>query len=733
MEDYTGKRLDGRYEIHEIIGIGGMAVVYKAYDNIDDRTVAVKILKEEYLASEEFRRRFKNESKAIAVLSHPNIVKVYDVSYGDKLQYIVMEYVEGITLKEYIEQQGKLEVREAVHFTMQILRALQHAHDKGVVHRDIKPQNILLLSNGNIKVTDFGIARFSNDQRTMTGSAIGSVHYISPEQARGDIIDDKTDIYAVGVVLYEMLTGKVPFESDMSVSVALMQLSKDPTPPRQIDPSIPAGLEYIVLRAMQKNTNDRYQSAAEMLLDIEEFKRNPSVKFRDNFFVDKNPTKMVAPAKLPAVNAVDVPPPPPVQKYEPEPEEPVNNLIPVLKGVAIGLVALALIVLAAFYFFTDKLNGNKLTVPKFVDLNYAIDIAGNPKYKQFKFDIEYDTSSNLFDGTVIRQDPRVGKKIDKSNNTIKLIVATSVELVTVPNVEGSSYVEAKKILENRGFTVTAEPMASVDYDFGTVIKTEPEANASVEEGSSIIIYYASNSKLNEVPELVGWDYETAKSLLESVGLVLDENASRYIDSTEKMGTILDQDVAPGERVEAGTKIVVTMSNGNPPTTKPQTTTANVTFNLPSSYVMGNVTATLNGSDTGYSETLYLDGRSCTIPVSGSGDSNLFVAYVGGNKRFSCIIDFTTDPPTISGRENHYSSRNTIPSVTGMSVESAENTLEALGFYNFSVNYTETTDPSRDGIVFAQNPESTYLISYDTGTKITLSAYRYPGGTDEPSE
>ena len=202
-----------------------MAVVYKAYDNIDDRTVAVKILKDEFLASEEFRRRFKNESKAIAVLSHPNIVKVYDVSYGDKLQYIVMEYVEGITLKEYIEQQGVISWKETVHFTTQILRALQHAHDKGIVHRDIKPQNIMLLENGTIKVTDFGIARFSRSEtRTMTDTAIGSVHYISPEQARGDITDDKSDIYSVGVVMYEMLTGQLPFQSDNSVSVAIMQL-----------------------------------------------------------------------------------------------------------------------------------------------------------------------------------------------------------------------------------------------------------------------------------------------------------------------------------------------------------------------------------------------------------------------------------------------------------------------------------------------------------------------------
>ena len=345
MDNYVGKRLDGRYELQEVIGVGGMAVVYKAYDNIDDRTVAVKILKDEFLASEEFRRRFKNESKAIAVLSHPNIVKVYDVSYGDKLQYIVMEYVEGITLKEYIEQQGVISWKETVHFTTQILRALQHAHDKGIVHRDIKPQNIMLLENGTIKVTDFGIARFSRSEtRTMTDTAIGSVHYISPEQARGDITDDKSDIYSVGVVMYEMLTGQLPFQSDNSVSVAIMQLQTDPVKPREINSSIPEGLEQITMRAMQKNPKDRYQSAAEMILDLEEFKRNPSIKFDYSYFVDNEPTKFVdktAPVTVPMANSSDTRV---IDNPQPAPEETnktteKNKMIPILSGIVIGFVA----------------------------------------------------------------------------------------------------------------------------------------------------------------------------------------------------------------------------------------------------------------------------------------------------------------------------------------------------------------------------------------------------------
>ncbi len=280
MDKYIGKRLEGRYEIQELIGMGGMANVYKAHDVIDDRPVAVKILRDEFVGNTEFLRRFKNESKAIAVLSHPNIVRVYDVTFTSRVNSIIMEYIDGITLKDYIERQSVLTWKEAVHFTLQILRALQHAHDKGIVHRDIKPQNIMLLQNGTIKVTDFGIARFARSEvKTITDRAIGSVHYISPEQAMGDNTDEKADIYSVGVMLFEMLTGRLPFEADSPVSVALKQIQSQAVRPTSLNPDIPAGLEDITVRAMQKDAYKRYSSAAEMISDIEEFKRNPSIHF----------------------------------------------------------------------------------------------------------------------------------------------------------------------------------------------------------------------------------------------------------------------------------------------------------------------------------------------------------------------------------------------------------------------------------------------------------------------
>ena len=410
MDKYVGKRLDGRYEIQEIIGVGGMAVVYKAYDSIDDRVVAIKILKDELLNNEEFRRRFKNESKAIAVLSHPNIVKVYDVSFGDRLMYIVMEYIDGITLKEYIEQQKVIRWKEAVHFVEQVLRALQHAHDKGIVHRDIKPQNIMLLQDGTIMVTDFGIARFSrSDYRTITDKAIGSVHYVSPEQARGDVTDEKTDIYSVGVLLYEMLTGRLPFEGDSAVSVAIMQLQNEPPRPREINPDIPEGLEQITLKAMQKDPARRYQSAAEMLTDIEEFKRNPSIEFQYKYFIDDAPTKFIGREDISSTSAL------PADTAEDEEEE--DNvrspLMPILLGVT-GAFVLVLIVLGIIFLprlFGD--TGEVLECPNLLGKVYD-EVITSDEYKDFTITLSnqgQDYSAEYPAGQIMAQTPEAGRSL----------------------------------------------------------------------------------------------------------------------------------------------------------------------------------------------------------------------------------------------------------------------------------------------------------------------------------
>lgn len=576
MENYVGKRLDGRYEIIEIIGVGGMAVVYKAFDSIDNRIVAVKVLKDEYLRNEEFRRRFRNESKAIALLSHPNIVKIYDVSYGDNLQYIVMEYVEGITLKEYIEQQGRLDLREAIYFITQILRALQHAHDKGIVHRDIKPQNILLVSDGTIKVTDFGIARFSRSEtRTMTEGAIGSVHYISPEQAKGSFTDAKTDLYSAGVVLYEMLTGKLPFQSDNAVSVALMQLQNEPVMPRDINPEIPVGLEQIVIRAMQKNPNDRYQSASEMLVDIAEFKKNPNIKFDYSYFVDKQPTKYI-PITDEAIANAEIPgqKTPETDDYSrsSDDDKSKRKTIGLLSAVLGALVLISIIIFA--FVLPDK---NMVDVPNLIGKNFVSEVMNSDEYKgKFEFECFKDATSDKPNGMIINQSPKSGKV--KQGSKITLYISEVSNEVEVPDVYGYDYASAESFLKGKNFGVRIEKTKSDTAEAGTVIKTEPARGKKVTEGSNITLYVATSAEAEpvDVPSLMGMTVYEAAQALEEVGLELDSTRTEYRSSTEKKGTIIGYENL-GQQVAPGTKIAVYVSTGALPTeTTTETTTESTT-------------------------------------------------------------------------------------------------------------------------------------------------------------
>ena len=454
MDKYIGKRLDGRYEIHELIGVGGMANVYRCNDTVDDREVAIKILKDEYLNNEEFIRRFKNESKAIAMLSHPNIVKVYDVSFGDMIQYIVMEYIDGITLKEYIESQGIIEWKDVIHLTTQVLKALQHAHECGIVHRDIKPQNIMLLQDGTIKVTDFGIARFSDKAtRTMTDQAIGSVHYIAPEQARGASTDGKTDIYSVGVMLYEMLTGRLPFDGDSAVTVALMQLQSTPKRPREVNPAIPIGLEQITMRAMQKQPEDRYTSAAEMLSDIERFRLNPSIVFDyGNSFVDHQPTKHVGSIRhADEGNRVDkkkVTMPEPEYAFEDEPIKEHKPIFHVIKGVLISAAIMCLIFAGLAVF--QALNSDRakdVDVPDYVGKTVVQAKEDNPE--NFQFDINSKFVEGQEIGVILSQEPEAGSMKIKSGSTITLTVNGTDTEITVPFIQNLSENDAIKTLKEK--------------------------------------------------------------------------------------------------------------------------------------------------------------------------------------------------------------------------------------------------------------------------------------------
>lgn len=667
MDNYVGKRLDGRYEIREIVGVGGMAVVYKAYDNIDDRMVSIKVLKDEFLANEEFRRRFKNESKAIAVLSHPNIVKVYDVSLGDKLQYIVMEYVEGITLKEYIEQQGVTPWKEAVHFTTQILRALQHAHDKGIVHRDIKPQNIMLLENGTIKVTDFGIARFSRGEtRTMTEAAIGSVHYISPEQARGEMTDDKADIYSVGVVLYEMITGRLPFESDSAVSVAIMQVQNEATPPREINPQIPVGLEQITLHAMEKSTANRYQSAAEMLLDLDELKRNPSIKFDYTYFVDKEPTKFINRESVTGgIYGAGAP-----NVGGGSSSSSVNPVIPdrnenrsgnvrrnIGIGVGIGLVAAIVAVLVFLRLFTDVLGGSDLTVPNFVGKIYAEEIDGNERYEDFDFDITYVSSTTASEGEIIKQDPVSGTKVRKGQ-VIKLEVVSKGTVAEIPKIYGKTLIEASELLQTEGFTnLKAETEFSNTAEPGTVLRSDPAQGTEADTSETILLIIAtdeSNEKTT-VPDVLGMNYYNDKSSVEQfftkAGLKVGSVTEK--DSSEEKGTIIEQSVRSGMKANKGTAIDLTVSSGSG-----AQKTGRVSIVLPNTGSTQTVRVYVANELQKSSEVL-LNGRSYSVEITGNGSEVPVDIYIGESKVYDAKADFTRSTVPMSSINTYpYSSEST---------------------------------------------------------------------------
>lgn len=612
MDNYVGKRLDGRYEVQEIIGVGGMSVVYKAYDNVDDRTVAVKILKEEFLNNEEFKRRFKNESKAIALLSHENIVKVYDVNFGEKLQYIVMEYIDGITLKEYINKQNSISWNDALFFMTQILRAVQHAHDKGIVHRDIKPQNIILLPNGNIKVTDFGIARFSrSDTKTLTEQAIGSVHYIAPEQAKGEATDEKADIYSIGVVLYEMLAGKVPFDSENAVSVALMQVQANAQKLTQINPDIPKGLEQICVHAMQKNPRDRYQTATEMLLDIEEIIKNPNTTFN---YSNNNET-FTETVIEPSYDIQD--------EYDEviDPQEDASRKRKTIAAVVISVIVLIGVIIGVVFMFTSGMNTKSQKLESFVGFSYD-ELQSDTSY-DYQFVAEYRKTNDQEPGIIISQSPEAGSRVTKGS-TVTLIVAASEKDISVTNVYGLSLELAQETLRQDGLTVfKTMKVSSESVEEGKVVYTDPKAGTIVSAEQEITIYISDGPSTTtvetiQVPDVTGLTQSGAKAFLEKYGFKNVTFTTQ--DSVLKKGIVISQSPGAGTSVKETDTIKVIISTG-------ETTTApkNVTYTF--DVVLPNVTGTtdtlvvkVNG-ETYSSKNVNINGKTVKLTVSCEGSKN----------------------------------------------------------------------------------------------------------------
>ena len=556
MDKYTGKRLDARYEIQELIGVGGMAVVYRAYDVVEDRIVAIKILKDEFLGNKEFIRRFKNESKAIAVLAHPNIVKVYDVSFGTKIQYIVMEYIDGVTLKEYISKQQSMDWKDAVYFTHQILSALNHAHEKGVIHRDIKPQNIMLLADGTIKVTDFGIARFSsNETQTMTDRAIGSVHYISPEQAKGSMIDEKADIYSVGVMLYEMLTGKLPFEADNAVSVAIMQMQSAPRKPTDINPEIPEGLEEITLRAMQKLPANRYSSAKEMMNDIEKFENDPQIHFNYKYFVDDNPTRFMMDDVNKDKSSYG-------DNYNYKNEKKKKTKAGFIMGGIAAAVGLFALIFVFITMFTSCGNGSAkdVDVPNFIGMKLS-DVQNNPDYK-FVWKVETAYDPNKAEGIIIDQDPLPNSKKVKEGSTITLTVNSSGVVVTVPNVRGLTEEVARLKISNAGLKCDVLMIVDENTEAGIVCNVDPIEGSKVTSGTTVRLYISKGPSEEKVvvPDVLNKSLDAAKNALTSAGLSVSDNIARE-SSDKPKDTVISMDPLPGNEVDKNSSVRLTVSSG----------------------------------------------------------------------------------------------------------------------------------------------------------------------------
>lgn len=612
MDKNIGKKLDGRYELLELIGVGGMADIYRARDIQEDRIVAVKILKTEFAGSDEFLRRFRNESKAIALLSHPNIVKIYDVGFTDKVQFIVMEYVDGITLTDYIEQQGVLKWRDAVHFTVQILRALQHAHDRGIVHRDVKSSNIMLLRDGTIKVMDFGIARFNRENnKTVSEKTIGSVHYISPEQARGDITDERSDIYSVGVALYEMLTGKKPFDGDTPVAIALKHMQSAPKKPTEINETIPEGLEQIVLRAMQKEPYQRYQTAGEMIKDLEDFKKNPSIIFDYKYNSTDGSTKYfdrpVPAAEQERTRRKKLEP-----EAEPEYDDPDDEddddydddddddddeyaerrspLIPIL--FAVGTAFIIATVFLVLTLVSTKLNktesdfqsvlgigddssvsvtdSDEFIMPNLVGLSWEDALSKYSSYLDLQAQQEWSTytKDEIFD-----QDLPEGRKV-KVGASVTVKVSMGIKQIEIQDLTNRTQDAAERQLKKDGFVVSSTFEENDDVAKDYVIRTIPEAHEMAPQGSTVVLVVSLGAKDTPVyvPKLTGMPVETALQRCSEYHLTPKVD---YVDSEEEKGTVLNQSIDPNTIVDRDTEIILEVSSGEIPEQ-----TKNITITLP---------------------------------------------------------------------------------------------------------------------------------------------------------
>ena len=567
MDNLIGKTLDGLYTIRELIGTGGMANVYKAVVTApggpvpEGTVVAVKVLRQELMHDADLVRRFKNESKAISLLNHPNIVKVYDVSVSENLQYIVMECVEGMTLREYLnERGGKITSRETVHFIGQILRALDHAHRNGVVHRDIKPQNIQL------RMMDFGIARISRAENQIQNGrkAMGSVHYISPEQARGDETDPKSDLYSVGVMMYEMLSGKLPFDADDMVEVARKQITDDPKPLTELAPEVPLGLVQITERAMAKLPVNRYASAAEMLEALDAYVRDPSITFDYQYVKEEVPEKAV---NEPMAEKRTIRRPPEAQKTRTKAKKKKRGaFMPVLLGITVAF-ALACAALC-WVILSDSSNiMNKkadIVLSDFSGMTQD-EVNASPQVAsgQVVVNWEQEYSNDYAAGHVYKQSPVAGRTV-REGQSVTLTVSLGVHYVTVPDLTNYVQADGEQQLKDLGVSVLVTQAVDESVAAGSIIRTDPAAGSQVAAGTTVVIYVSRPqvATTTKVPSLIGMSVNDARTLLVQNKLGLGSTTEQYSD--KPAGTIIGQNPAAGSTVKVNSRVSVTVSAGPEP-------------------------------------------------------------------------------------------------------------------------------------------------------------------------
>ena len=573
----TGKLIGNRYEVIEEVGKGGMACVYKAKCLVLNRYVALKVLRPEFREDKDFINRFKVEAQSAGSLSHPNIVSIYDVGQDGDLDYIVMEYVEGVTLKDYIGAKGVIPWKEAVDYAVQICAGLEHAHRKGIVHKDIKPHNIIITREGAIKITDFGIAKVMSTSTIATGgaAAMGSVHYFSPEQARGGYIDAKTDIYSLGVLMYEMVTGRLPFEGDTAVAVAMQHIERDPVPPTEMGVDIPQSLENVILRAMCKEQSGRYDTATKLMIDLKKVYMGATVTYDTSL----NDGETVMIPKIPKDNVLpdEILGKSPSGKKQKSPQQKKKDLISILLGAGTGVLLVVLFTWLFSVFFMSA--GSDIEIPDLKNMTVS-EAETKLKDTDIKIEVEEERKSNDIEkGKIISQDPTPNKKV-KDGSVVKVVVSLGGEGGIMPDLVDRTDADAQEIIRSMGLVPNVVSEVSDTVEQGRVVRQSPVADAKYSKGDTVTIYVSSGPEktVAEVPNLLGKTEEEAKAMLLEQGLTWGNIST--IESSRAKGTVVAQSLPAGVEVKTNTSIDLRLSSGPKEQAQPSTQPSDEPDNKP---------------------------------------------------------------------------------------------------------------------------------------------------------